>query len=163
MKPLIYSFRPFGYGDLKEAAAALIHDAGGVRKAADLSRVGKSQVSAYENPYQEEVHMPVDVVLQLEKASGSRAITSHLAFQHHSVLVQLPSDHSRDSWFVAAGRAAKEHGEALAAIGAALEDGTITREEAMLGLKEVDETLTATAALRQKLLAVLDSQQNEAA
>lgn len=150
-KSRIFSYRPDGYGDLKEAVAALIDAAGGVRRSADKCRVGKSNLSDYANEHREDIHMPVDVVLQLEHASGVRAVSEHLAFEHGCVLVHLPKGGADPDWFSHMAAATQEFSDVVRAAGGFLDDGTLDEGEAMAWLREVDELLTEAASLREAL------------
>lgn len=150
----VYSFRPKSYGSLKDAEAALIDANGGLERSADKCRVGKTQLSDYMNPYKEDIHMPVDITLQLERGGNLRAVTEHLAFEHNCVLVQLPNGDDSPKWLQHIAEAAKENGEALAKIaeGMATEDYAIPNSEIPATLKEVDESLAAMAAIRVALV-----------
>ena len=146
----IHSFLPRTYGDLKAAVAALIHGAGGETRAADHCRVGKSMLSDYANPNRDSVHMPIDVVLQLERAIGHRAVTEHLAAAHDCILVQLPTRPASDiAWYRRLARMGKEAGDVFEKAENLLADkGDIDGESAPHLLQEVDELLAVVAELR---------------
>lgn len=146
----IHSFLPRTYGDLKAAVAALIHGAGGETAAADHCRVGKSMLSDYANPNRETVHMPIDVVLQLEHAIGQRSVTEHLASAHDCILVQLPSRPSDDiAWYRRLAHMGKEAGDVFEKAESVLSTaGDIDGESAPHLLQEVDELLAVVAELR---------------
>ncbi len=146
----IHSFMPRRYGDLKAAVAALIHGAGGEAAASDHCRVGKSMLSDYANPGRAKVHMPIDVVLQLERALGVRAVTEHLAAEHDCVLLQLPGRIAEETqWYRRLTRIGKEAGDIFEKAEHFLAgDGDIDADEAPELLKEIDDLLGAAAELR---------------
>ncbi|MEC9346090.1 MAG: phage regulatory CII family protein [Pseudomonadota bacterium] len=160
MTAQVLSYRPNTYGSLKQAVASLVHNAGGVRPAAELCRVGKSQLSDFANEYKEDSHAPVDVIMALERATGCRFVTDHLAAAHGCVVVQLPTGEAlgiptgaldMTGWLNLHARAAKEAAELTARIAQDLADGKITVAEARVALRECDEALAAIAACRVAL------------
>jgi len=146
----IHSFHPEGYGDLKAAVRALIHAAGGEQRAAGLCRVSKSTLSEYGNPRYPERHMPVDVVVALERAVEAMPVTAHLAAEHDALLLQLPRDGGGEAeWLSHLTTIGKEAGDVFHRTGEYLaDDGDIDAREAPSLLREIDELLAATAAMR---------------
>lgn len=64
---------------LKTATRRLIRAAGGVESAASVSRVQKSSLSDYQNPALPDHFMPIDIVLELERDTGTHPVTQALA------------------------------------------------------------------------------------
>lgn len=145
----IHSFHPERYGDLKAAVRALLHACGGESRAAQSCRVSKSTLSEYGNPNYPDRHMPVDVVLALEEASGEMSVTGHLAAAHSCLLLQLPDEVVATEWLSHLTRIGKEAGDVFDRAGEFLaDDGDIDEKEAPVLLREVDELLQAVAAMR---------------
>ena len=149
-KSRIHSFHPEAYGDLKAAVRSLLHAAGGEARAAELCRVSKSTLSEYGNPRYPDRHIPVDVALDLERATGDMAVTGHMATEHNAILLQLPPDEGgEEPWIDHLTRIGKEAGDVFHRTGEYLaDDGIIDEREAQVLLRELDELLSATAAMR---------------
>ncbi|MDA1098169.1 MAG: hypothetical protein O2967_04215 [Proteobacteria bacterium] len=148
-KSRIHSFHPELYGDVKSAVRALLHAIGGEAKAAAVCRVSKSTLSEYGNPRYGERHMPVDVVLALERAAGEMPVTEHLAAEHGALLLHLPAVEAVGSWLDHLTSIGKEAGDVFHRAGEYLaNDGDIDAHEAPALLREVDELLAAVAAMR---------------
>ena len=145
----IHAFHPERYGDVKSAVRALLHAVGGEAKAAAACRVSKSTLSEYGNPRYDERHMPLDVVLALEKVAGEMPVTEHLAAEHDALLLHLPSVEAVGGWMDHLTTIGKEAGDVFHRAGEYLaDDGEIDAVEAPGLLKEVDELLAAVAAMR---------------
>lgn len=149
-KSRIHSFHPEAYGDLKAAVRALLHAAGGEARAAELCRVSKSTLSEYGNPRYADRHVPVDVALDLEQATGEALITGHMAAEHNAILLKIPPEEAADeAWIDLLTRIGKEAGDVFHRTGEYLaDDGQIDAREAQVLLRELDELLAATAAMR---------------
>jgi hypothetical protein len=149
-KSRIHSFHPEGYGDLKTAVRALLHAVGGEARAAELCRVSKSTLSEYGNPRYADRHIPLDVALDLEKASEKTPVTEHMAAEHNAILLRLPDEEATEQgWLDHLTRIGKEAGEVFHRTGEFLaDDGIIDAREAQVLLRELDELLAATAAMR---------------
>lgn len=149
-KSRIHSFHPEGYGDLKTAVRALLHAAGGETRAAELCRVSKSTLSEYGNPRYADRHIPVDVALALEKATEQTPVTEHMAVEHNAILLRLPVEEEVEGvWMDHLTRIGKEAGDVFHRTGEFLaDDGAIDEREAQVLLRELDELLAATAAMR---------------
>ena len=148
-KSRIHSFHPERYGDPKAAVRALLHAVGGEARAAAACRVSKSTLSEYGNPRYDERHMPLDVVLALEKVAGEMPVTEHLAAEHSALLLHLPTVEAEAEWLDHLTSIGKEAGDVFHRAGEYLaDDGEIDEREAPGLLKEVDELLAAVAAMR---------------
>lgn len=145
----IHSFHPERYGDVKTAVRALLHAAGGEAKAAELCRVSKSTLSEYGNPAHADRHMPIDVVLSLETATGEMPVTGHLTATQDCVLLRLPHADAEPEWLAHLTNIGKEAGDVFNRAGEFLaDDGDIDATEAPALLREVDELLMAVAGMR---------------
>ena len=149
----ILAFHPPSYGDLKTAVRALLHALGGETKAAAQCRVAKSTLSEYGNPTYPDRHMPVDVVLALEKAAGVAPVSEHLAAAHGAVLLKLPPVEAEQEWMAHITRIGKEAGDVFRHAGEFLaDDNEIDDKEAPILLREVDELLMAAAEMRAAVM-----------
>jgi len=158
--------RPFGgavYLRLKAAARALVKKAGGQESAAMVTRASHQTLSRYGLP-DDATFMPVDVVADLEADVGAPVITRVLADLAGCLLIAKPAGDGTDPvWIARLSRLAKESGEAIAAIGHALEDGAITPEEIrdQRLRDEVREAAEALAAV-DLALARIEAEDSEA-
>lgn len=136
------------YNRLKAATRRLIKCAGGVEAAAMDTRVSWANLSKYENINAEGVFMPLDVIADLETATGSYAVTEALAALHGAVLMHKPAA-DRDGVMTAhIAKVLKETGETVEAVGASISDGTIDRRERESIITQIDEAVHALMALR---------------
>lgn len=152
----ILAFAATSYGTAKDATRRLLDAVGGIDRAAEACRVGRSQLSRCANPYDERAYLPLDAVLPLERAAGARPITEYLALSHGCVLTELPRGAQADRWAEDLALCAREGGEVIARLAAALADGAVTPREAVDLLRETDEALAAFALLRQHLAAKIE-------
>lgn len=144
----ILSFHRESYGDLKTAVRALLHACGGEARAAERCRVSKSTLSEYGNPGHAERHMPVDVALDLERACGAMPVTEHMARAHGAVLLKLEAGEGEVSWLTHLTKIGKEASDVFNRASEFLADSEIDEEEAPHLLRELDELLAASAAMR---------------
>ena len=144
----ILSFHRDSYGDLKAAVRALLHACGGEAKAAERCRVSKSTLSEYGNPGHRDRHMPVDVVLALEGACGKLPVTEHMARAHGAVLLKLEPAESSAQWLSHLTKIGKEASDVFNRATEYLADHQIDAEEAPHLLRELDELIAVTAAMR---------------
>ena len=142
-KKNIYSYRPKTYGRIEDAVAELIHKAGGEQEAAKLCRVGLTTLSNYAN-HNHESQIPADVIIELETATGCRAVSNHLAAQHQAVLFQYPRVDAHSNWLVHLAHTTEKFAN-VAALGARyLTRGELTnpqRAEIKEALEELMEKL----------------------
>jgi hypothetical protein len=78
-------------GSLKQAVAELVARCGGQVRCSELCRVNKSQLHRYTDDSDENqfTHMPVDVVLVLERHCGDAIVTRFLAAEQSAALILL--------------------------------------------------------------------------
>lgn len=144
------------YRGIKAATRMLVRDAGGLELAAKVTRVERAALSRYENPAAEQF-LPVDVLLDLEAANGEAHVTRYLARAQGHVLIEMPRLEGTGEWGAHLGAIAKECGEAISVVGAALSaGGEITAEEVReLDIRrEVQEAIEKLAALDAALAAL---------
>jgi hypothetical protein len=144
----ILSFHRDSYGDVKAAVRALLHACGGEARAAERCRVSKSTLSEYGNPAHPDRHMPVDVVLDLERACGAAPVTEHMARAHAAVLLRLETGEGQASWLAHLTKLGKEASDVFNRASEFLADSEIDEAEAPQLLRELDELLAAAAAMR---------------
>lgn len=151
--------RVFGaevYAALKATTGQFVASAFGHQKvAAGATRVEQQAISSYASthPDNAEKFMPADVVLDLCKASGNVALLRFMAEQVGCLLVQLPQGVSGDNVTVRSGRTAKEFGEVMSGVLAAVADGTITQAEARPILQNIHELMLELSALAEAVQA----------
>jgi len=163
-RALIMSYGDRIHGSLKHAEAKLIADVGGVVEAAHGCRLGKSRLSDCANPHRDDDHLPVDVVRSLERQSHRPVVTAHLAHAAGFLLVRIGRrDAAAADWQKHKDRLTKECCEAVAMAAEAVADGEITKREAGQLVKELDDALLATMALRRRLLDVIEPEREAAA
>lgn len=139
---------------LKTATRRLIRSCGGVESAAMVTRVGKSALSDYQNPTMVDHFMPIDVVVDLERDSGTDHVTQALCrvaggfFERagvntHGALVGLCGH------LPGIGQSA---GEIMAETAKILADGKISAEERLDLITQLDKCIDYLLAARKSLL-----------
>ncbi len=78
------------YSRLKQATRHLVKACGGLEAAAAITRVGHSELSRYYDP-REKLHIPADIVADLERDCGRPILTQTLANLIGFELVQMPT------------------------------------------------------------------------
>jgi hypothetical protein len=154
---LIRSFKPRTYDTAKDAAAALIEAAGGLVPATEFTRVGRSTLHEYTDPAKENVHMPVDVALALERATGCHAMTELFARRAGAVLLRLPTELRASAVADDLMKFGKESGDVFAKGAQVLRDGAIKGRERPEFLREIDQAIAALASLRVAVETMADS------
>lgn len=139
------------YGSLKDATRRLLDGVGGLDRAAELCRLKRTRLSQCASPYAEADYLPIDAVVSLELAARLRPVTDHLCARHGGVWLPLPSTAQSARWADDLAAVAREAGEVVARLAAALADGTVTAAEARELLRDVDEALAAFGFLRAHL------------
>lgn len=148
------------YLRIKAAIRALIDAAGGGIAAVALGlRVGKSNLSDYGSIHRLEVFMPADVIADLEESVGDPMVTRTLARLQGYELYKLPRHDDDADWVGMLGESAKDTGNVIARLGAALsDDGKVTarevRDQSLVPL--IDEALRELVRLRMAALAAPD-------
>jgi hypothetical protein len=151
--------RPHGgavYLRLKAAVRKLVKTAGGQESAATITRASHASLSRYGMP-DDPNFMPIDIVADLEADVGAPEVTRMLADLAGYLLVAKPPVAGGDpAWVARLSALAKESGEAISAIGQALEDGAVTPEEIRdLSLrKELRDAMEALASIDHALVEI---------
>jgi len=144
-KPVRGPSRPRPPGTLKAAVAALIDACGGQQRAAELCRVGKSQLGRYtldDCPDQ----IPADVIECLEAIARDPVVTRYLASRaNHALLALEPLTHA--TYSVLLSNIGKEGGEFFAEAALALVDGRLSPNEAGRVRAQAVEQVTALMAM----------------
>ena len=144
--------KPRAVGSWKAATARLIEAAGGTQAAADITRVGKTQLQRYTDPAEPAYAMPVDVVVALETVVGQPIVTAHLAARSGHCLWRPPEDQdgpeSIHRHYAEIGRAVAE---VMAEYALAIADGVIEPREAERMLATIDPATAALMHVRAQL------------
>ena len=138
---------------LKDAQTRLVEACGGQVAASALCRVGKSQIHRYTDESDEHQfdHMPVDIVLVLERACGDAIVTRYLAAVQGHVLVDLSEAAKHQPYPAVLSRIGQETGELFAEATRALADGTLSASERPRVRAEALQLMGACAALLSDL------------
>ncbi|MBI3453566.1 MAG: hypothetical protein HY057_12225 [Rhodospirillales bacterium] len=145
------SYKPRHYGTAKEAAAALVKAAGGIEAAASQTRVKPSTMHAYTDPAAAHVHMPIDVALALQRATGCHDVTRFLAADAGLALFPLHPDAAYADFAVGLARLGKEASTVFAEGAEFLQDGRLDSREASTWLRDFDALLHIAARLREQV------------
>lgn len=139
------------YSRLKAAFGDLLHANGGGIDAAKRTRLSQPDLSRCQsgNPEHALRFAPCDVVADLEHAAGYPHVTRVLADLADCILVPLPAGASGGALAERTGRSAKEFGDVMVRIGAALADGRISAAEAAAILTEIREAMLELSALAE--------------
>lgn len=151
------SYVPRPYGTLKEAAASLIEAAGGFPRAAEIARVGQSTLHAYTDPARPDVHMPIDIALALEAATGSHAVTEFLAHSAGLLVLVLPPAKAESEFAIRLATLGQEAADVFGSGARALADGMLDAAEASTWLEQCDEMLAVGGQLRQAIAARIEA------
>ncbi len=150
--------KPRDYGDPKTAIARLVHQAGGVKRAAHRLRCSPAQVYAYTDPRdRQEIEFAAVVALTDDRAVAGAEYLAHLA---GCLLLPIAGAGSEDPVLKVTGRAAVEFGELVQRITAALADGSLSAREARAALAELDDVLRPLAELRRQLAAAIEGERS---
>ncbi len=146
---------------LKLAVRRQIKASGGQGSAAVITRVRQQQLSEYasQRADHEQVHMPLDVALDLMLDSGEPVLIRALCTLAGGVFVELPSADSDGAWATEISELIKEFGEANSKALRALSVGnTITAEEIARYelLREMNEFIEKAVALKTHMERVVE-------
>lgn len=142
------------YEALKSASAELNQAAGGVREAAKHTRVGHQYLSkcASLRDDHETLFHGIDVIADLESASGRPIVTDALAALSGHVLVHLPEvAKSNTPLGKITGEAMRETSEVFSALGERLASGKLGKRDLTVLHREIREALAALARLDMQL------------
>lgn len=140
------------YAGLKATTRLFVDRAFGHQKvAAAATRVEQQAISDYGStlPEKAERFMPIDVLLDLTRASGNTTLLKYLADECGCLLVPLPHGDGHGPLTDHSARTAQEFGEVMAGILSALADRRITPGEAAGVLTNIHELMLELAALAE--------------
>lgn len=137
--------RPRRYGTLKAAVSHLVELCGGLKAAAEIARVGRSQLHRYTDDSDEhaDCHMPVDIVRALERSCGETPVTEWMAYDAGGSLFRVDPTSANDALDVDFAKLATEFGELLTEFGKAKSDGQICEADKARMLREAHDVLRA--------------------
>lgn len=147
-------------GSLAEVLSTAFAQAGGTGAAADIlpGRTSKRlyEAAAPDSEPRHETRLFYDEARLLTRASAGRvtALAEDLALLAGGVFLP-PLGEGAGAVGAQAGRFGREVGEAMAAVYAALEDGTITVAEAEVALPQIREAIDAAAELYRLVEAII--------
>lgn len=146
------------YTALKATTRAFVEASFGTQQlAAAATRVEQPDISDYGNtlsPAKADRFMPIDVLLDLVKASGDTRLLKFMAQQADCLLVPLPRAIGSSAVTERSGRSAHEFGEVMAGVfGALANDGRITPDEAGPILNDIRELMLELAGLAEAVKA----------
>mgnify|MGYP001042125909 CR=1 FL=1 len=133
-------------GTIKEAEAGLVAACGGLKQAATASRLAKTVLAQCTDDDHATRHLPVDVVADLERASGDPVVTRYLAALSGHLLVPVRGV-SREPYPLVLASVTKETGELLGAAGAALREGRLSPAQAHVVKREALDVAAALAEM----------------
>lgn len=146
------------YLRLKAATRRLVDEAGGQESAASITRISSHATVGRYCRTQDTEFAPIDVIADWEADTGNPLVTRALADLAGLIVIPKPSVEGDPVWVARLGALAKEAGEAIARVGEALGDGTITAEESKrLSLREqMSDVLRVAAEMEAALKAMED-------
>jgi len=136
---------------LEQAVAELIARFGNTSNAAANCRVSKKALGAYANPSDIERNMPIDVVDDLEKATGDPVVTRRLAARQGYLLHKVDTLPGHDRWQDHQRRIVRQASGVFIRMTEMLERGETSGFQAADLIEEIDETLAALISLRSSL------------
>lgn len=143
------------YAGLKTATGQLFAEFGegsrGQTNAAKCTRVGQQRLSDYANRNETRDFIAVDVMFDLEKASGSRHVSEYLAGAQNCLLIPLPQGVGVECIIKGSGEMAEDLGQVMAEIGKALADSKVTPSEAGRIVKKLYELIASAHALAKQV------------
>lgn len=137
---------------IKAATRRLIKAAGGIDEATHACRVGKSNLSDYQNINKPDLFMPLDVASDLERETGSHAITEAMARLAGGMFLSLSQGDKVNCLPSHLPNVLKEVGDVISGIGKNM--GTMApmkRDERQLLSNEIDEAIRSLVVARNLL------------
>lgn len=113
---------------LKTAVRELVHDVGGLEAASAACRLQRSSLARNYSPQHPEL-LPVDVVAELERASGTMPVTTALARLGRHALVPLHADPGEPELLRQLGELMRHVGQACTSGAEAMSDGLLEAHE----------------------------------
>lgn len=142
-------------GSLKEAVADLVAACGHQSDVANLVRVSRSQLNRYTDDSDDNanVHMPVDIVLALERHCGAPIVTRYLAsVQAHALIgVNVTESATHEPYPKVLSRIGRETGRLFAEATDAMASGKLSPRAAGNVRREALALIAACACLLSDL------------
>lgn len=152
-------YKPRPAGSLKAAVSALITEAGGLQRCADLVGRGTSQIARWGDPAEPD-QMPVGVVLALEAAVGRPVVSGWLVAELGGAVMPMGAAEAGATGgggvHAASARMAAEQSDYFAKLSVAVADGRIDPAEAGRLLEALDHQVAEAMACRASLQAIRD-------
>ncbi|WP_336946698.1 phage regulatory CII family protein [Asaia sp. HN010] len=145
---------------IKTATQAAIQAVGGIDAAASFVRVGRSQLSDYQNRHSPSV-VPVDVAVELDKCAQQPVILSVMASQLGFML--LPIDLGDGCAATSMAEVASTVGDTMNATMRALSDGKIDQHEAMDLAHRLNDVIRVTSIALQDMQSLAYPERSKAA
>lgn len=141
--------------DIKAQTRLSVRDCGGQEAAVEASEriIRHQSFSEYGNAQMIEKYICIDTAIELDRFSGQPRFAKLFAKMNDGIFVPLPKGNSQGRIIVSAGASAKEFGEAMVALGVALQDGEVSSKEAADVLLEINEAIQALAGLAETVKA----------
>lgn len=117
------------YFGVKALVRRLVEANGGYEMAASLTRVDKARLSHYANVNRQE-HIPIDVLADLQEASGDYSVLRFLANQAGFDLVARPSGQPVNTLADGISDLSRRAADVVGAMAQAVADGMVSPEEA---------------------------------
>jgi len=157
-KPRLFQPRAASdYGSVKSVVADLIDHAGGVKRAAHRFGISESLVGYYANPGSDkEISFA-----RVAALSGPDNIVAagYLAALCGGAFLPMPHEGPGALSRITAA-AAKEFGEAMAAMITALADGVMTPGEARAAMEQIDQSMHALAQMRSDVAEIAEGRED---
>lgn len=135
------------FAGLKAATRRLVEDAGGIEAAAAACRLSMTTLHRQYNPLHPET-MPIDVVAELERASGTHPVTAALARLAGQVLVPVHHEPGAHELLRRLGDLMAEVGATMSEGAAAMEDGVLTDDEREALAGRLHEVIRVASSVR---------------
>ncbi|MFG1410313.1 hypothetical protein V5G24_04290 [Xanthobacter sp. VTT E-85241] len=146
-----------GYAALKGAVRDLVEHAGGVTRAARVSRADAPRLSRYGSIH-EEMHAPIDVIADLEQDVGDPIVTRMLAEMAGYVLVPKAMAEGQGTQFAQhLADVARSSSGVVADLAEAQADGIVDTHEAARILPKIAKAHTKLAEAEADLRRLVDA------
>lgn len=148
--------KPRPPGSLKSVLAEMVAQLGGLDRAGELIGRSRTQVARFTDPAEPEAFPTVDQVRTWEAALGKPLVTAFLALEAGALLLMMALGEDGEA-AVDLAVIGQETAELFRVYGEALRDGAITRGEAGLMVKEIDDVAAALLTARAHLVEIRDA------
>ncbi|MBL4761261.1 MAG: hypothetical protein JKY93_01010 [Gammaproteobacteria bacterium] len=139
------------YNALKMATRKLHKKSGGLESAASLTRVQHAQLGVYQNVNVTDQFAPIDVIADLEHETGTPFVTEALCAINNGYYTPFTKSTAAPIFAANLAISGKEFADVMSRAAISLEDGIITKGEAVAIINEVNEAIQALAQLKSGL------------